>query len=95
MATLLVRQRDPGASGLPIEIYCFTNTTVWNDYEAIQSGIFDHLYSILPRFGLYPYQQPSGRDFQKIRVLETVSETVLKNDAIVLGKLPDAQENVG
>ena len=94
-ATLLVRQRDPGASGLPIEIYCFTNTTVWNDYEAIQSGIFDHLYSILPRFGLYPYQQPSGRDFQKIRVLETVSETVLKNDAIVLGKVPDAQENVG
>lgn len=94
-ATVLVRQLDPGANGLPIEIYCFTNTTVWNDYEAIQSGIFDHLYSILPRFGLYPYQQPSGRDFQKIRVLENVSETVLKNDAIVLGKVPETQEKAG
>lgn len=93
-ATVLVRQMDPGANGLPIEIYCFTNTTVWNDYESIQSDIFDHLYSILPQFGLFPYQQPSGRDFRKIRVLENVSETVLKNDAIVLGKVTDAGEKV-
>ncbi len=73
---ILVRQMDPGATGLPIEIYCFTNTTVWNDYEAIQSDIFDHLYSILPQFGLYAYQQPSGRDFQKIRVIENVSPDI-------------------
>ena len=92
-ATILVRQMNPGPNGLPIEIYCFTNTTVWNDYESIQSDIFDHLYSILPQFGLYPYQQPGGRDFQKIRVIGNVSEPVLKNDAIVLGKMSDAQEN--
>ncbi len=94
-ATVLVRQLDPGANGLPIEIYCFTNTTVWNDYEAIQSDIFDHLYSILPRFGLYAYQQPSGRDFHQIRVIENVSETVLKNDAIVPGTGKQARENAG
>lgn len=93
-ATILVRQMNPGPNGLPIEIYCFTNTTAWNDYEAIQSDIFDHLYAILPRFGLYPYQQPSGRDFQKMRVPENVSETVFKNDSIVLGKTPDVQEKV-
>lgn len=85
--TILVRQMDPGATGLPIEIYCFTNTTVWNDYEAIQSDMFDHLYSILPQFGLYAYQQPSGRDFQKIRVIENVSRSILSsNGEIVSGK---------
>ncbi|HEY9143637.1 MAG TPA: mechanosensitive ion channel domain-containing protein, partial [Arenimonas sp.] len=50
--TLLVRQLDPGPQGLPIEIYCFTATTAWNDYEDIQSDIFDHLLAILPEFGL-------------------------------------------
>ena len=67
--TILVRQMDPGPTGLPIEIYCYTTTTDWNAYEAIMSDIFDHLYSILNQFGLFAYQQPSGRDFRKIRVI--------------------------
>ncbi len=71
--TILVRQMDPGATGLPIEIYCFTNTTDWNDYEAIQSDMFDHLYAILPQFGLFAYQHPSGRDFQKIQIIDPQS----------------------
>ena len=66
--TILVRQMNPGPTGLPIEIYCYTTTTDWNEYEAIMSDIFDHLYSILHRFGLFAYQQPSGRDFGKIRM---------------------------
>ncbi|WP_374603411.1 mechanosensitive ion channel family protein [Arenimonas sp.] len=60
--TLLVRQLDPGPQGLPIEIYCFTATTAWNDYEDIQSDIFDHLLAILPEFGLRAFQSPSGAD---------------------------------
>lgn len=60
--TLLVRQLDPGPQGLPIEIYCFTTTTAWGEYEDIQSDIFDHLLAILPEFGLRAYQQPSGAD---------------------------------
>ncbi|MAL04129.1 MAG: mechanosensitive ion channel protein MscS [Arenimonas sp.] len=60
--TLLVRQLDPGPQGLPIEIYCFTATTAWNDYEDIQSDIFDHLLAILPEFGLRAFQAPSGGD---------------------------------
>ena len=67
--TILVRQMDPGPTGLPIEIYCYTTTTDWNAYEAIMSDIFDHLYSILNQCGLFAYQQPSGRDFRKIRVI--------------------------
>lgn len=60
--TMIVRQLEPGPEGLPIEVYAFTNTTVWADYEAIQSDIFDHLYGVLPEFGLSVFQNPSGRD---------------------------------
>ncbi|PRH81754.1 mechanosensitive ion channel family protein [Arenimonas caeni] len=60
--TLLVRQLPPGPEGLPLEIYCFTATTAWGEYEDIQSDIFDHLLAILPEFGLRAFQQPSGAD---------------------------------
>ena len=60
--TLMVRQLKQEAQGLPLEIYCFLNTTVWTRYEGLQSDIFDHLFSVLPEFGLYAYQQPSGRN---------------------------------
>ena len=62
--TLLVRQLDPTSSGLPLEVYCFTNTVIWAQYENIQSDIFDHLLAILPEFGLRIYQQPSGADMR-------------------------------
>ena len=57
--TLLVRQLDPGPTGLPLEIYCFTATTAWDEYEGIQSDIFDHLLAILPQFGLKVFQSRS------------------------------------
>lgn len=60
--TLLVRQLQPAPEGLPIEIYCFTNTTAWNDFESIQADLFDHLLAILGEFELRAYQQPSGAD---------------------------------
>ncbi len=60
--TLLVRQLAPGPEGLPLEIYCFTNTTVWAEYERIQSDVFDHLLAVVPEFGLRLYQKPAGSD---------------------------------
>ena len=63
--TLLVRQQPPGPAGLPIEIYCFTNTVKWAEYEAIQSDIFDHLLAIVPEFGLRVFQQPTGADIER------------------------------
>jgi miniconductance mechanosensitive channel len=63
--TRMVRMRDPGAQGIPLEVYCFTNTVVWLDYERIQADIFDHLLAILPEFGLRPFQQPSGHDVRQ------------------------------
>ena len=56
---LLVRQLQPTAQGLPLEIYVFTTTTVWADYEGIQSDIFDHLLAVVPQFGLRVYQRLS------------------------------------
>lgn len=60
--TLLVRQLQPTETGLPLEIYCFTATIAWGEYEAIQSDVFDHLLAIMPEFGLRLFQQPSGAD---------------------------------
>jgi len=62
--SLMVRQMPPGPTGVPLEIYCFTATVVWAQYEGIQSDIFDHLFAILPEFGLRVYQQPAGWDLQ-------------------------------
>jgi miniconductance mechanosensitive channel len=70
--TLLVRQLQPGPQGLPIELYCFTNTTAWNDYEDIQADIFDHLMAIVPEFGLRLFQQPAGTEFS-FRQLDPLS----------------------
>ena len=64
--TLLVRQLDPGPEGLPIQVYCFTNTTAWDAYEGIQSDIFDHLLAIVPEFGLRIFQKPAGSDLDKL-----------------------------
>ena len=62
---LVVRQLTPTSDGLPLEIYCFTNTVVWVDYEGIQADIFDHLLAILPEFGLRVFQHPSGADMRE------------------------------
>src|SRR5690606_31039968 len=65
--TMLVRQLAPTPQGLPLEIYCFTGTTDWTEYEDIQGDVFDHLLAILPEFGLRAFQQPSGIDLQNLR----------------------------
>jgi miniconductance mechanosensitive channel len=62
--TCMVRQMEATAQGVPLEIYCFTRTTSWADYERIQGDIFDYLLAVLPEFGLSLYQQPSGSDMR-------------------------------
>ncbi|MFD2643225.1 mechanosensitive ion channel family protein [Pseudomonas japonica] len=62
--TCMVRQMQTTAEGVPLEIYCFTRTTAWAEYERIQGDIFDYLLAVLPEFGLSLYQQPSGSDLR-------------------------------
>jgi miniconductance mechanosensitive channel len=61
--TIMVRQLAAESKGIPIEIYCFTNTTAWHEYENIQADVFDHLFSTTKFFDLEIFQEPSGRDF--------------------------------
>lgn len=56
--------------GLPLQIYCFTNTSSWLPYEAIQSSIFEHIAIMMGRFHLYTYENASGRDTIVNGVLE-------------------------
>ena len=54
--TLIVRQLSPTSEGVPLEIYTFTKTIDWVEYENIQSDIFDHIFAVLPKFGLRAFQ---------------------------------------
>ncbi|MBH2917098.1 mechanosensitive ion channel [Serratia marcescens] len=62
--TLMVRQLAPTPEGLPLEIYAFTNTTVWVEYESIQADIFDHILAVIDEFGLRVHQTPTGNDLR-------------------------------
>ena len=61
--TYMVRQLDPTTSGLPLQLYFFTRTTAWKEYERIQADVFDHVYAVVGHFGLSVFQTPAGRDF--------------------------------
>ncbi|MDR1194936.1 MAG: mechanosensitive ion channel family protein [Endomicrobium sp.] len=69
--TRMVRQLNPGQSGLPLEIYCFTATTEWIAYENCQSDIFDHLLSVMENFELHVFQNPSAWNFKNLNSAET------------------------
>lgn len=55
----IARTLEPTATGIPLQLYCYTATTVWAEYEGIQGEIFDHLIGVMPRFGLALYQRSS------------------------------------
>ncbi|WP_185851576.1 mechanosensitive ion channel family protein [Blattabacterium cuenoti] len=50
--TLMVRHLEPTPYGLPIELYCFTNTSESVKYEQIQASVFDHLLTAAKEFNL-------------------------------------------
>lgn len=59
---VMVRELQPSGQGMPLEIYCFTNTTIWKHYEEIQNEIFDHIIASADAFGLKIFQHPTGND---------------------------------
>ena len=60
--TLMIRQLQPTAQGLPLELYFFSANTAWVAYEHLQADIFEHIIAMLPEFGLKVFQNPAGRD---------------------------------
>lgn len=64
--TLMVRQMPPGSTGQPLELYAFSTITSWVEYEGLQSDIFDHVFAVLPEFGLRVHQEPTGYDLRRL-----------------------------
>lgn len=65
--TLIVRQLAPGDNGLPLEIYAFSNDINWGVYESVQADIFDHIFAVMPTFGLRAFQNPTGHDIVHLK----------------------------
>ena len=63
---LLVRQLQPTAQGVPLELYFFSSDTAWISYEHLQAEIFEYLFALLPEFGLKAFQSPAGTDLHKM-----------------------------
>lgn len=61
----MVRQLDHTPSGLPIELYFYISDTRWKVFENLAADIFDHIYAVVPVFGLEIFQTPAGTDFSR------------------------------
>ena len=72
----MVRQLQSSDTGVPLQIYAFTATTVWVEYERIQASLFEHIMAIVPVFDLKIFQRPSGGDLEKRISLEELEEIV-------------------
>ena len=77
---LMVRQLQPTETGLPMELYFFTDTVVWVDYERIQSDVFDHVLAVIPEFDLRVFQNPSGSDIEALRYQRPEPDVPAKPD---------------
>ncbi len=64
---VMVRQLQPTDTGLPLQLYFFTNTVIWDEYESIQSDVFDHVLAVISVFDLRVFQNPSGVDFLALK----------------------------
>lgn len=57
---LIVRQLQPTSKGLPLELYFFTSTTAWVQYEDICSDVLDHVTAAAKYFDLELYEDISN-----------------------------------
>ena len=59
--TCMVRQTEAGDTGIPVEVYAFTKTRDWVEYENIQTDIFDQIFVTVPKFELQVYQRTGDK----------------------------------
>ncbi len=64
---MTIRQLQPTAQGLPIELYFFSADTGWLNYERLQSEVFDHILAMMHVFGLKVFQSPTGSDIKELK----------------------------
>lgn len=73
---LMVRHLQPTEHGLPIELYMFTNNTLWAFYETVMADIFDHVLAAVDYFHLEVFELPSSDD---VRQFIANSQEISKN----------------
>ena len=61
---ILVRQLQPTAYGLPLELYFFSADTAWVKYEDLQSEVIEHVLAVAQQFDIEVFQSPTGMDLQ-------------------------------
>lgn len=66
---VLVRIMDPTSNGFPLQVWCFTSTTAWTAYEAIQSALFEHIAVVAPQFRLKIYNNASVLDTTTVQMV--------------------------
>lgn len=59
--TLMVRQMPATSEGIPVQVYAFSHTKVWEEYEEIQARIIEYMIALMPQFGVLPYQRTCDR----------------------------------
>lgn len=75
--TLIVRQLAPGPSGLPLEIYAFTRSTAWSEYEQIMADLFDFLLAAVHEFDLRLFQSPTGQDVRAMATMQRGADSAV------------------
>ena len=90
--TLIVRQLAAEDKGVPIQIYAFTNTTEWAEYEQIQSDIFDHIYAVVDAFDLRIHQALGGADLRLAK--ETTMTTLAAKQASIQTSEQEGEDHV-
>ncbi|MCT4665240.1 MAG: mechanosensitive ion channel family protein [Flavobacteriales bacterium] len=67
-STRMVLQLAQNEKGVPLQLYCFTNTPEWEAFEGIQADIFDHIFAAASLFELEIFQEPSSYDLKQIKL---------------------------
>lgn len=79
---LTVRMLAPTDTGVPIELYFYTESIYFVDYVQVELAVFEHMVCALPEFGLRVYQSPSGDDIRAwTKAVEAASSGSLAPDA--------------
>ena len=56
---VVVRQNEPSATGILVDVLCFYRDSDLGEYETLQSSMLDHFVAVTTVFGLRVYQQGS------------------------------------
>lgn len=59
-----VRLLQVTPTGLPIQVYAFSNFITFVEHENTQAIVFEHFYTVAQDFGLRLFQSPAGNDIK-------------------------------